>query len=170
MLIRVATVLCLLSASLYAATLYKVVAEDGSVTYTDKPLPGATPVKLARPNIAQMSVQTNPAAANNTSSVVQYPDYQLTMNTPADGETIRNNLGQINVSASLSPQGAGTFQLFMDGALVETSGLPNFQLQNVDRGEHRLQIKFLHNSGKILALTKEHVVYLHKASALINAN
>ena len=170
MRIRVAAVLCLLSASLCATTLYKVVAEDGTVTYTDKPVPGAVAVKLGRPNIAQLPAVKTQQNTVSKPTVVAYPDYILTMQSPANGETIRNSLGLVNVSATLSPGGAGSFQLFMDGQLVETNSSPNFQLQNVDRGEHRLQIKFLHNSGKILASTDEHIVYVHRTSALINAN
>lgn len=170
MLIRLVVILCLVSAGLSATTLYKVVGKDGSVTYTDVPRPGATPVVLGNPNIADSSSQPKTRPTPPKTVQVNYPDYQLTMTSPENGATIRNSLGQINVSASLAPQGAGQFQLFLNDSLIETRATPFFQLENIDRGEHHIQIKFLHNSGKILASTDRRVVYLHRTSALINAN
>ncbi len=170
MFVRVIAFLCLASAGLSATTLYKVVDKDGSVTFTDVPRPGATPVVIGKANVADTSSNVLRNNSQPKTVQIQYPDYVLSMNSPANGATIRNNFGRINVSATLSPQGAGQFQLFLDDSLVETSGTPVFQLENVDRGEHHLQIKFLHNSGKILASTQKRVVYLHRTSVLINAN
>lgn len=170
MKIRLLIISCLLSLSLSATTLYKVVGKDGSVTYTDTPQAGAQPVELGKVNVVDSPAPKKPLAKASKLTGKRYPDYELTMTSPSDGESIRSNQGQLSVSATLSPQGNGTFQLFLDDVLYDTNASPVFRLENVDRGEHSLQIKFLHHSGKILASTQKHVVYLHRTSVLINAN
>ena len=61
-------------------------------------------------------------------------------------------------------------KLVFDNEVVKTQSKNQFQLENVNRGAHTIQVNFLDNSGKTLALSKQQTFYLHKASALINAN
>ena len=44
------------------------------------------------------------------------------------------------------------------------------KLENVERGEHHIEVRLVGQSGKILASSGQQTFYLHKASALINAN
>ncbi|MCC2617478.1 DUF4124 domain-containing protein [Aestuariibacter halophilus] len=151
-----------------AGTLYMIKEKDGTVRYTDMPVAGAVPVDLSGVNSAVMPAlaPTKTAPATKT---VQRPavQYDLSITAPADGATIRNNLGNFSVSGQVSPTGPGVFQLLMDGNVVATNPIPQFSLESVDRGEHTLQLQLVDNTGKILASSPQHTVYLHRASALI---
>ena len=158
---------------LSATTLYKVVNKDGTVTYTDRPVKGAKEVDFKDLNSAVMpSMQSGRNTAQRNTKRVEraLPDFELTMLSPGDGETIRDNQGNLNVSGQLQPAGSGEFLLFLNDQLKDTQNVPRFTLTNLDRGEHTVQIKFKHNSGKILASTQKQTVFLHRASALINSN
>lgn len=162
---------CLVQARAQATTLYKVVKKDGSVVYTDRPVDGAVEVDFAELNSAVMpGMKTDRPKSDTKTFTRKLPDFQLAMVSPADGATIRDNAGNLNVVGEMTPAGSGEFQLFLDGRLHETKATPVFSLTNLDRGEHSLQIKFKHNSGKILASTPTHTVFLHRASVLINSN
>ena len=166
---------CLLLLSLYcnAGTVYKVEREDGSVYYTDKPVAGAKAVEFSNVNSA---VRNAPLASNvrvkATTKAKQpaLPDYKLQLLSPANEQHIRDNQGRVSISGQLTPGGAGNFQLWMDGELVQSQPQPSFSLENLDRGAHQVQIKFLHQSGKILALSPVTTFYLHRASILNRAN
>ena len=171
---RLVLVLCIVfTCYLSATTLYKVVNKDGTVTYTDRPVQGAKAVDFKGLNSAVMpSMQggQNPRQ-NNTKRIERaLPDFELIMLSPGAGETIRDNQGNLNVSAQLKPAGSGEFQLYLDEQLKDTQSVPNFAITNLDRGEHTVQVKFKHNSGKILASTQKQTIFLHRASALINSN
>lgn len=165
------TLSVLLASGVGAATLYKIVNADGSVTYTDTPQPDAEPVDLSKVNSAVMPSLTDGSTKPVKKTVqIKFPEYSLSFNTPAEQQTIRDNLGKVTVSATLTPTGNGIFQLFFDGTLVQSQPAPVFQLNDVERGEHKIQIKFKHHTGKILASTEPRVFYLRRASALINPN
>ena len=166
-----ALVCCSLVGAVSAQTIYKVVNKDGTVTYTDRPVEGAQAIDVKTQNLVSMpSAVKAPAKPVRKTTQKPLPAFELSMVTPTDGQTIRNNNGTLQVAGNLTPAGNGAFQLFMDETLVDTQPAPVFSLQNVDRGEHKLQIKFLHNSGKVLATTPVHTVYLHRASALSRPN
>lgn len=155
-----------------ATQLYKVVHLDGSVTYTDTPQEGAVEVDVTKTN----SVTVPSLNAGNQTQLPakrvdkKYPAYQLSIVSPQNEATVRNNLGKVTVKAQLSPIGSGRFDLYLDGEIAQSSPAPSFQLQNVVRGEHDIQVKFVHHTGKILASSKKIVFFMHQASILINPN
>ncbi|GAB5381454.1 MAG: hypothetical protein Alis3KO_34260 [Aliiglaciecola sp.] len=168
----ITTLTCVLALAVNASELYKIVHEDGTVTYTDKPTKGAVLVDLEKTNSATMPAlvdsKTQQLPAKRVDKAL--PKYQLTILSPAKEETIRNNLGKVTVTGQLDPVGNGKFELYLDGQLVQTSPAPSFQLQDVVRGEHSIQIKFIHHTGKILASSEPRVFFVHQASVFINPN
>lgn len=168
-LIAILTLSTVLTAS--AGDLYKIVHKDGSVTYTDTPQLGAVEIDMSKSNSATMPALNSGAGQLPAKRVTKaHPNYELNIVSPIDQETIRNNIGKVTVSGQISPIGNGKFELYLDGALAQTSTAPSFQLQNVVRGEHVIQIKFIHHTGKILASSKPSVFFMHQASVLINSN
>ena len=154
-----------------AGELYKIVHKDGSVTYTDTPQAGAVEVDMSKSNSAVMPALNKGTSQLPSKRVAKaFPDYSLSIVSPADQQTIRNNLGKVTVNGRITPIGNGKFELYLDGALAQTSTAPSFQLQNVVRGEHSIQIKFIHHTGKILASSESSVFFMHQASVLINPN
>ncbi len=148
---------------LSSAPVYKLTLEDGSVTYTDKPQPGAERIDLSAVNSAvmpSMPVTTQPTQTNSKPAT----EYQLRFKSPLDQQQIRSNAGDMTISATISPQRGGQFSLLMDGKPVASASRPYFQLSNVDRGEHQLQIQLKDNSGKVIASSPTITVYLMRTS------
>lgn len=158
-----------------SAQLYKIVNEDGSVTYTDTYQPDAQEVDLTSSNSAVMASMPTPSNPQKK-TIKAFPVFKLNFISPEDKQTIRNNLGTVTIFASLSSakttvaMPSGKFQLFIDGKLAQSKPVPTFTVQNLDRGEHSVQIKLIHQTGKILASTETRVFYLKQASRLINPN
>ncbi|WP_164078380.1 DUF4124 domain-containing protein [Alteromonas facilis] len=159
-----------LCATVYARTVYKVVAADGTVTYTDQPVPGSTPVHLNKVNTSQPLARVNSATAPNTAAKTEKPiDYTLTITSPQDEATIRDNNGKFNINAQLTPAApGGRYQLIFDGQNVGESDTGNFELSNVVRGQHRFKVEYTDNKGKVLASSPSQTLFMHQASALIN--
>lgn len=158
-----------------SAPLYKVVNENGSVTYTDTYQPDAKEVDLTSINSAVMPAIPTPSNQQKR-MIKEFPVYELTFISPEDKQTIRNNLGIMTISASLRSAAnltatpSGKFQLIIDGKPEQSNAVPTFTVKNLDRGEHSVQIKLIHQTGKILASTETRVFYLKQASRLINPN
>ncbi|TDF35066.1 DUF4124 domain-containing protein [Alteromonadaceae bacterium M269] len=164
---RITILLLLLLASLASAqTVYKVITEDGKVIYSDRPAGNAKPVELKKLNSVSLPPVKNRVP---TATVQKKPEvkYTIAFKQPADQATVRNNNGTIRVSATITPRANGLFHLFMDGKQVASNTQPNFTLQNVDRGAHHLQIKYLSGPGKVLASSPSIEVFMHRASIFI---
>ena len=150
-----------------AKTIYKVIAADGSVTYTDQPVADSEPVSLGNLNTAAPLATPKPFAIPEVKSTTQY---ELAILSPSPDATVRNNLGEVSISASIQPLATGLYQLNMDGDIISTNTSGIFQLKDLQRGAHQIQISFTDNTGKILASSDQQTFYMHKASALINSN
>ena len=138
--------------TLLAQPVYKVTDTDGNVTFTDTPpLSSDSAVEehsVHAPNSAKPTETTRTPAA---SVEVEAPTrYDTRIVTPAENATIPMGPGNFVVQAALSPRLASreSLQLLLDG---EPVGAPqrtaNWQLTNVYRGEHRLQVVRLDESG-----------------------
>lgn len=151
---------------LNAQTVYKVVAEDGSVTYTDQPVPGSQPVSLGRINTSEPLATVTPSKPKPEPKAAQ--PVTLSVYAPAPEATIRNNTGDVTITAATDRKVSGRFTLLLDGEAVGTNNTGVFSLTGVDRGAHQYQIQLSDNTGKILASSPTQTFYMHQASALIN--
>lgn len=146
--------------------IYKIVNEDGSITFSDTPVSGAEVLVISVPtsNISSnMSPKTIQIPPNQTEQV----NYKLNVITPENDATIRNNLGTFTIATSIEPVATGLFQLNINGQIIESpSG--TFQLQKMNRGAYQYTVKFIDTSGKIIASTQTRNLYLHQASVLNN--
>ena len=135
-----------------AQQVYKVTDADGNVTFTDTPpLSSDATVEehsVHAPNTAKPTETTRaPAAPVEAEEPIRY-DTQIV--TPADNATIPMGPGNFSVQVSLSPrlEAGEHLLLLMDGEPVSTpQRTPNWQLSNVYRGEHRLQVLRINNEG-----------------------
>jgi hypothetical protein len=171
--------LLLMCISVSAQVVYKTVKADGSVVYSDVPSEGAVPVNLTSMNAVVAPALNNAASQISNQNIKQNnrikkirPEvqYLVSIRSPDSEQTLHNNSGAVTVSADVLPKRSGMFQLVLDNKIIKTQSKSQFQLENVNRGAHTIQVNFLDNSGKTLALSKSQTFYLHKASALINAN
>ncbi|PKI00683.1 DUF4124 domain-containing protein [Glaciecola sp. 33A] len=155
-----------LSSSAHAGKIYKTVNTDGTITYSDQPTPGAIEVDFA----------------SNTTTIVQNPNIQtkqlktikqkkpvehaLNVISPVIDGTIRNAMGNVTISASVTPNAPGHYELSLhEKKLRSTSG--TFLIKDLPRGEYSYQINFVSTSGKVIASSSVRRFFMHKPSALI---
>ena len=161
------------SATAAAQTIYKVTDKDGQITYTDAaPLAEGSIVEeisVADPNTAK---PVAPAAApiggtppaENTAT-----DYLTLISLPADGTTVPIGPGDFTVEAQASPAlgAAERLQLTVDGTpfgIPQSS--PQWQLNNIARGAHELQVMRLNESGNTIDTSNISTVYVLRPSVL----
>ena len=162
----------LFAALLCANTIYKTVKPDGTIVFSDVPSPGSVEVDIVQdknvviPSLASPQVQQN---VNKKTQILRQ-QYQIAILSPAPNETIRNNLGEVNIRFEIQPDFVGRIYLLLDNQLVNTGGKKQLKLNNVERGTHSIEVQLRDNSGKIFASSGQQTFFLHKASALINAN
>ena len=148
-----------------AQPVYKVTDEDGNVTFTDTPpLDSEATVEehsLHAPNSAQPVVSspetTEPVAAEPPSQ------FETKIVSPADNATIPMGPGNFSVQVSLSPrlEAGENLLLLMDGEPVGApQRIPNWQLSNVYRGEHRLQVLRVDDEGAELDASNISTVFV----------
>ena len=148
-----------------AQPVYKVTYADGDVTFTDTPplSSGGTieehavhPRKTAKP--------TESTRVPATPFEVDEPiRYNTRIVTPADNATIPMGPGNFAMQAALNPRLAPseTRQLLLDGDPVGApQRIANWQLTNVYRGEHQLQVVRLDASGAQLDASPASTVYV----------
>ena len=168
MLKRLIAVLFMAAATAAAAqSVYRVVDEDGNVTFTDTPPSGAVAEvqPLNAPNTTPaISIPGQPSdddtAPQSTDAMVEY-DTRIT--SPADQSTIPMGPGNFVVQVAVRP-GLGTGEqlvLTLDGEPVSApQRTSSWQLTNVFRGEHRLQVLRLDANGARQHASAEQVVYV----------
>ena len=156
------------TASSSSTTIYKVVGKDGSITYTDKPQKNAEP--LAFDGKTQNVVTAAKVPPPPTLKLdAPKPKYRVVIKSPAPEATIRNNLGEITISATQTgaPK-APIYRLIFDDAPIASNNSGVFKLSGIHRGAHTYKVELTNNTGKTLASSPVQTLYLHQASALIN--
>lgn len=149
-------------------TIYKVVGKDGSVTYTDKPQQNAEALAfdVKTQNVVTSAKATPPPPPK---PVAPKPNYRVEIKSPAPEATIRNNLGELTISAAQTgaPK-APIYRLIFDDAPLASNTSGVFKLSGIHRGAHTYKVELTNNTGKTLASSPLQTLYLHQASALIN--
>lgn len=138
----------------YAAAqpVYKVTDENGNVTFTD------TPPLDSQASVEEHSIHT----PNSTQAVLSAPEiakpeesestipFETSIVSPADNATIPMGPGNFSVQVALSPRlaaGEALLLLLDDAPVGSPQRMPNWQLTNVYRGEHRLQVLRIDDEG-----------------------
>lgn len=163
---------CLALGAAATAQVYRVVDEDGRVTYTDRPpTEGAEPVEVRVPNTSPpppSGVFPEPRQEPASEPEVSY---LVSVTSPPDETIIPRGPGNFSVSASVSPrlQQGHQLQLLLDGEPRQepkTSGL--WDLTNVFRGEHQLTVAVVNKDGKQLGISEPVTVYVFRPSSNFN--
>uniref|UniRef100_Q0HQ63 DUF4124 domain-containing protein n=1 Tax=Shewanella sp. (strain MR-7) TaxID=60481 RepID=Q0HQ63_SHESR len=164
---RVLTLISLLLLSLLAqATVYKWVDKDGKVHYSDEPHPNAEVVELKEKTLNQIALPPVKNDAND-SQVIQQIQYQVVITSPMEEETVRDNNGDFQVTATVTPEIKSQYlmALKLDGQMVgqpQVGGI--FQLTNIDRGEHTIVVDAMTQNGKVFASSSPRKIFLHQAA------
>jgi len=85
---------------------------------------------------------------------------------PADGETIHDNAGNVNVRVAGGGPVAG-YRAYLDGNPTGPISLSaGFTLTGIDRGEHQLAVAAVDGDGQPVATSQTIVFYMWQASRL----
>jgi hypothetical protein len=107
-----------------------------------------------------------PGAQSGTASVYD----SIAVAKPADGSTVFNNAGNVDVTVVVSPAlraaAADQVVLLVDGHRAATQSATDFKLTGIVRGQHTLQAQVVDSSGKALIASKPVKFYMWQASRL----
>lgn len=153
---------------------YRVVDEDGNVSFSDEPPPGteAEEITIGPTN-------TMPAArvssdgpqlreVDDEEGGGEPVDYQITITSPQAEQTFQNPQQAIGVSYSIQPALADdhSLVLLLDGAQQSGMTAPS----NLSRGEHQFKIVVMGRDGQQVAESEPVTIYVHRPSALFTPN
>lgn len=139
-----------LAATAFAEATYKWVDAQGVVHYSDKPVPGATKVRLPAaqtykppPPGSLPTLQPQPSAPRNYDSFI--------ISAPAQDETLFN-VNSVTVAVSVSPglRPGDTIKIALDGQ-SKTGTAMSATFDNLDRGEHVVTATIVMASGRVQA-------------------
>ena len=155
----------LTSPSLFASEVYRVVGEDGQVTFTDSPSTNAKAetVDLPKTNIsvAPPSPAKKKSEGEKTSEdEVAYTSARIVK--PGSNATIPPGQREVSIQLALTPplQSSHLVQLFIDGRKQGSpSASTSFSVTSLSRGEHKVHAEVLGADKK--RKTKTQTVTFH---------
>lgn len=156
------------------AEIYKVVDDQGNVTFTDSPPSDskANPVSLPPANTQPAMEITPPPeepAETNTDKPVAY-DKVVIVQPKNDATVPPGQLTQIvQVKTSPTLQAGHRLRIMLDGKPVAPpSATSSIVLDDLLRGAHQLEAQVLNEEDRIVARSVPVTFYVHRASRLIN--
>ena len=170
--------------------IYKSVASDGSVEFTDQAAPNAVIVTPSPLNVvvsptsqADQTIPdpatTAPEQASEDPSSGEQQDINLTtitsvsINSPAHQETLIDHQEPIWVSiqtapATRIPPGL-TAEVMLDGERIVTGSSDRLPIDTPERGTHQLQVKIVDREGRVVAESAKHDIHIRQRGTK-NAN
>ena len=147
--------------------IYQSVDSQGNVVFSDNPSADAEPVKL--PQLPTYSAPSYKSVASDSSETdqedQQNPYKSLTIVQPEQEGTVRDNPGNVLVTTVSDPRlrSNDRLQFYLDGLPTgEPVKTPQAVLSNVPRGEHRVEVAIVDNSGSELIRSSSTTFYLHR--------
>lgn len=185
------SLLIMLHAGFASAAVYKHIADDGSVFYSDKPLkkgdkaykgeeimkfkadkpkPPAANAKSAKPHQRYLGSSSSDSLAKAKKKAQAKPYESLSIVSPTDGSSVRSNAGSVTVQASLTPPLQTQFNhhlvFEMDGGQSQQSSGSSATFQNVDRGTHQFSARVQDETGKTLLQSGPISLTVHRFSVI----
>ena len=165
-----------LSVACYAiAEVYRVINENGTVTYTDNPPAGNPSVESVNlPTINTQPAPNIPATAKKTAADEEQTGYQkIAILTPAQGTTIPPGHQDVTVQIALTPalQTGHLIQLLFNGQHYGPPTISTtFKIDALARGEHSIKAHVLDNKYNIIGQSNSITIYVKRHSIKHNAN
>jgi hypothetical protein len=144
--------------------------ENGVIHYSDVPVEGAEQVSISeysRKTGARIAPSSASTAQNNqtetdaTDTAFRYES--ITISSPAAEETLWNLEGVLTVSVTLSPglQRGHQVRAYFDGEARTVPGT-YFELEEVYRGVHNLQVEVIDGTGKLMIRSQPNRFYVQQ--------
>jgi len=151
-----------------SAAVYKSVDAQGNIVYTDEPTGNGKPLDL--PPLSTIPPPKYTPSQPSAKPIDSGSGYtKISIVSPTQEETLRDNTGAVPVSAGLEPALNGVaghrFQFYLDG---QTQGEPTqssrIVIANVDRGAHNVAVAVVDGEGKEVTRSSPVQFYLHRQS------
>lgn len=159
----------LISAPL-SAEIYKSVDKDGNVTYTDRKLENGEEVNIKRLNRTKAVATPAKSQDDQSNEAEKTQRYsRLKISSPKHDSAIEHGPGDFTVTVQIRPKLANghKIQLYLDGqAHGEAVAGTSFELSNIFRGTHTLQVKIVDKQGKTLKKSSITDVHVFRPSVL----
>lgn len=143
--------LCLWVSAVQSQTVYRVLDEQGRVTFTDNPESGGEALTLAPlPSVSTSPRTAPPPTPRRQGSPGQpfMPYDRFTISAPLRGAAIRDGMTAVELHVSPPLREDHQVQLLVNGELSQTALHSDaFWLTGLPRGQHRLQAELLDSSG-----------------------
>jgi len=130
--------------------MYRTTDAEGNTVFTDVMTDGATEVELGTTIIYPSDAITQPYRGTDTGApasgeATAYSYRVLEILEPPPEAVIRNNTGNFVVKGGFSPglHQDHRIQLLIDGVVYASGQSTLFELENVDRGVHELQLQIV---------------------------
>ena len=150
---------------------YKWVAPDGTVTFTDQPRPGAErleiqePQTVAPPAAINRGLQGVRGAQARASAEASYTEFAIV--SPTEDQAVRTNNGNVSISMTLDPSlhAKHVIVVSVDGQKIGKGSSTSLQLQNLPRGTHTVQAAVVDEKGSEVIRTENVTFHVLRASA-----
>ena len=137
-----------------ATTVYKVKNPDGSISYSDQPQDNAEVMQVEPvPTVPAVPVDRSlydRKPADDVAPTNTYSNFAII--SPANDQAFQSPEGIVEIRVALEPslQDSHTLEYWFDGTLHQSTQAPAVQLNNVDRGTHKVQVKIVDGAGKVI--------------------
>jgi hypothetical protein len=143
----------ILSTAAAGGTAYKSIGPDGTVTFSDRPMPNAEEVRLPEPSTyAPPALPQGAGLPLSSAPPVSGGEYSgFAITAPKDEETLHNRDRWVDIDLSLDPGllEGDTFTLILDGAeLAKGLRTNHMRLTDVERGPHQLEATIYDAAGQ----------------------
>jgi hypothetical protein len=152
-----------------AREIYRQVDRGDGVEFSDRATPRAEKITVTAPSTVPGG---DAASLSSTRPAIPLSPLGLTYSSlkvtePPDDGTLRDNTGLVSVSVEVLPflqvEQGHRLLVTLDGQAATAPGVTAvFQLDNVDRGTHRLQAVVLDQSGRTLKSSPPVSFHLHR--------
>jgi len=156
----------LAASAAFADDAWKWTDADGVVHYSDVPVEGAEQVNLSEYNKktgAQISNGRTVRGKTEETETVAYESIAIA--SPGAEETLWNIEGLLNVTVAVTPQlqQGHRIRAYFDGEARDVGGT-SFQILEVYRGTHNLQVEVIDNTGRVLVRSPTSRFYVQQNS------
>lgn len=154
------------------ADVYTWTDESGVVHYSDRQNPGAKRVILPESTTSTRPAATRRSAPTSVADADRPPPFSyesVEIASPTAEETLWNIGGTLGVSVALLPslRSGDKVRVFFDGTPQEVAGT-SFQLQEVHRGVHNLQVEILDAAGNLMIRSQPSRFYVQQNTVIQN--
>lgn len=144
---------------------YKDVAPDGTVTFTDQPTPDSEQVKVPKGSEYQPPKTPGFTPYQEPKPAAKFQYDSLSFVEPQDEVHFWNNAGNFTASVSLEPflQSGNSIEFLLDGAVVAKGTATSHQFENIPRGEHQITARVVDSQDQVL-ISNKLTIYVHRTS------